>query len=57
MTKFTSAAKIALAGALICFAGTASAQDYPSRPLKLFVPFAAGGGSDVVSRLAGIKPQ
>ena len=37
--------------------GTASAfaQDYPHKPIRLIVPFAAGGGSDFVGRLIGQK--
>jgi tripartite-type tricarboxylate transporter receptor subunit TctC len=30
--------------------GTASAQDYPTRPVRMIVPFAAGGPSDVAGR-------
>ena len=31
------------------------AQDYPTKPIRLIVPFAAGGGSDFVGRLIGQK--
>jgi tripartite-type tricarboxylate transporter receptor subunit TctC len=30
--------------------GAASAQDYPNKPIRIIVPFSAGGGTDVVAR-------
>jgi tripartite-type tricarboxylate transporter receptor subunit TctC len=36
-------------------AGTVQAQDFPNRPVRLVVPFAAGGSSDTVSRLIAQK--
>jgi putative tricarboxylic transport membrane protein len=34
-------------------AGVARAADYPSRPIRLIVPFAAGGAADTVARIIG----
>jgi tripartite-type tricarboxylate transporter receptor subunit TctC len=43
------------AAALCLLVPAALAQDYPSRPIRLIVPFGAGGGSDYVGRLVGVK--
>ena len=45
----------ALAVALLLTASAAVAQDYPTKPIRLIVPFGAGGGSDYVGRLVGVK--
>src|SRR6187397_2123823 len=41
-----------LAGLLIAaFCPIAQAQDWPTRPVTMVVPFAAGSGSDVIARI------
>ena len=44
--KFALAVVLALAAG-----GAALADDYPSRPIRLIVPFAAGGAANSVARI------
>jgi tripartite-type tricarboxylate transporter receptor subunit TctC len=37
--------------AAFAFAGTAAAQNFPSRPITIIVPFSAGGPSDAMARI------
>jgi tripartite-type tricarboxylate transporter receptor subunit TctC len=43
----------ALACALMCVIPQAHAAEYPVRPIKLIVPYAAGGPTDVLGRMVG----
>ena len=43
----------ALACSLVCAAPLAHAAEYPMRPIKLVVPYAAGGPTDVLGRMVG----
>jgi tripartite-type tricarboxylate transporter receptor subunit TctC len=38
-------------GALLAFGGTATAQHYPTRPITMIIPFAAGGPQDTIGRV------
>ena len=39
------------------FAGVAQGQAFPSKPIKIVIPFVAGGSSDIVGRAIGSKFQ
>jgi tripartite-type tricarboxylate transporter receptor subunit TctC len=45
----------ALAVAALACAPTAHAQDFPTKPVRIIVPYAAGGSGDLLARLLGDK--
>src|SRR5512134_532805 len=47
----TRAFLVVVIGWAIGYVGHSAAADYPTRPVTVIVPFAAGGGSDVQVRL------
>jgi tripartite-type tricarboxylate transporter receptor subunit TctC len=47
--------RAACAAALLAAAGTAFAQGYPTRPVKMIIPFPPGGTLDVVGRMLAQK--
>ena len=40
---------------LVAFAGGASAQQWPAKPIRFIAPFAPGGGTDFIGRVAAQK--
>src|SRR3977135_4024162 len=48
-------ALLAMLGALICGQAAAQSETYPNRPIRIVIPFPAGGPSDIVGRLIAQK--
>jgi len=45
----------AVLAACLCSHAAAQSADYPSRPIRLIVPWVAGGGTDIVARIIAPK--
>src|SRR5260221_3894848 len=53
ITMTTSLRGLAAAIAALGVCVAAFAQDFPSKPIKVIVPYAAGGGADILARFVG----
>ena len=53
MSKLRSLLPVALSalGAIVALAPVAAAQDYPTRPVRVIIPFPPGGSNDVIGRM------
>jgi tripartite-type tricarboxylate transporter receptor subunit TctC len=54
LSKFIAAL---LAGGLLCTTSAVLAQNWPVKPVRMIVPFATGGGTDIQARLFSAKLQ
>jgi len=47
--------KLAVIVIALLLSGAIQAQDYPNKPVRIVIPFPAGGGTDILSRALGQK--
>ena len=57
MNRTVNTAMALLAGAAALASGGALAQAFPSKPIKVVIPFVAGGSSDIVGRAIVGTPE
>src|SRR4051794_34047424 len=51
--RMRNARVMAAALSLLLLAAPVAAQDFPSKPIKLIVPFPPGGPNDIIARVVG----